>query len=158
MRFPRCRGRREGFTPHLTPGPQPRSATRLAAECAAGSTACRRGSGELVLLSRRGDEPMRARATVALGTGEVRWTSTRPRPDADHGPPDDAVRPADPARLADALRPTASSHVVGSRRMGCALPGADLDLVAALPGAADLADVGRRVRGARCRRPPGCAR
>ncbi|MFC8534758.1 RNA repair domain-containing protein [Streptomyces sp. NPDC057249] len=36
------------------------------------------------------------------------------------------------ARVAAAL-PDAQVHVVGSRRMGCALPGADLDLVAALP-------------------------
>ncbi|HEX8627339.1 MAG TPA: poly(A) polymerase, partial [Catenuloplanes sp.] len=39
-------------------------------------------------------------------------------------------------------------HVVGSRRLGCALPGADLDLVAALPGAVDPADVRARVAAA----------
>nr|BFE79047.1 hypothetical protein GCM10020093_016480 [Planobispora longispora] len=39
-------------------------------------------------------------------------------------------------------------HVTGSRRLGCALPGADLDLVAVLPGTPDLADVEARVRAA----------
>lgn len=72
-RFPRCRGRSEGFTPHLTLGrtgdPQA-FAVRWAA--------ARATVGELVLLSRRGDEPMRPRATVALGTGEVRWLPEAP--------------------------------------------------------------------------------
>ncbi|MEV4899368.1 poly(A) polymerase, partial [Nonomuraea sp. NPDC055795] len=39
-------------------------------------------------------------------------------------------------RLQEALEPGVV-HVAGSRRMGCELPGADLDLVAVLPGAAD---------------------
>ncbi|WNI23041.1 poly(A) polymerase [Streptomyces sp. ITFR-16] len=39
------------------------------------------------------------------------------------------------ARVAAAL-PGSQVHIAGSRRMGCALPDADLDLVAALPGAA----------------------
>ncbi|MFC9950628.1 poly(A) polymerase, partial [Streptomyces prasinus] len=39
-------------------------------------------------------------------------------------------------------------HLVGSRRMGCALAGADLDLVAALPGSADPAGVRARVTAA----------
>ncbi|WP_407561338.1 poly(A) polymerase [Streptomyces sp. 184] len=39
-------------------------------------------------------------------------------------------------------------HVVGSRRMGCALPGADVDLVAALPGGVDPAGVRARVTAA----------
>lgn len=39
------------------------------------------------------------------------------------------------AERVTAALPGARVHVVGSRRMGCALPGADLDLVAALPGA-----------------------
>ncbi|WP_335934492.1 poly(A) polymerase [Streptomyces sp. PTD5-9] len=46
-------------------------------------------------------------------------------------------------RVAAAL-PEARVHLVGSRRMGCALPGADVDLVAALPGDGDAA--GARVR------------
>ncbi|MGZ2358815.1 RNA repair domain-containing protein [Streptomyces sp. 372A] len=43
------------------------------------------------------------------------------------------------ARVAAAL-PEAHVHLVGSRRTGCALPGADLDLLAALPEVAGLRD------------------
>lgn len=43
------------------------------------------------------------------------------------------------ARVASAL-PGARVHLVGSRRMGCARPGADLDLVAALPDASGVRD------------------
>ncbi|WP_405404949.1 RNA repair domain-containing protein [Streptomyces sp. NBC_01104] len=50
-------------------------------------------------------------------------------------------------RVAAAL-PGARVHVVGSRRMGCALPDADLDLVAALPGAPDPAGVRHRLAAA----------
>ncbi|MGW3091299.1 poly(A) polymerase [Streptomyces sp. NPDC001108] len=50
-------------------------------------------------------------------------------------------------RVAAAL-PGAAVHPTGSRRMGCALPGADVDLVAALPGTVDPAAVRRRLAGA----------
>ncbi|MER5409683.1 poly(A) polymerase [Streptomyces sp. NPDC002769] len=165
-RFPRCRGRAEGFTPHLTLGrvqdPRP-----VAADCAArlGSAVPAR-VGHLVLLSRRGDEPMRPRATVALGTGEVRWlpdpttTSTTSPMATTAGTlgaaaaavavavdPDDRGAERTARRLSDALG-EGTVHVVGSRRMGGALPGADLDLVAALPGVVDMTDVLARVTGA----------
>lgn len=52
-----------------------------------------------------------------------------------------------PERVAAAL-PGARVHVVGSRRMGCAVPGADLDLVAALPGAPEPAGVRSRLAAA----------
>ena len=48
------------------------------------------------------------------------------------------------ARITEAL-PEAVIHLVGSRRTGTALPGADLDLVAAVPGAPDIAALERRV-------------
>ncbi|MGN5632425.1 RNA repair domain-containing protein [Streptomyces sp. AC154] len=50
-------------------------------------------------------------------------------------------------RIAAAL-PGARVHVVGSRRMGCALPDADLDLVAALPGAPGPAELRQRLAAA----------
>ncbi|MFF5448626.1 poly(A) polymerase [Streptomyces sp. NPDC012888] len=145
-RFPRCRGRAPGFTPHLSLG-RTADPQRLTAECAAalaglpGTTA-----GELVLLSRRGTEPMEVRATVALGSGEVRWRpepAAAPRPEP--GGPGFAEAVAD--RVAAALA-EGVVEVVGSRRMGCALPGADLDLVAVLPGGAEPAAVRERVAAA----------
>ncbi|MFJ2821150.1 poly(A) polymerase [Streptomyces toxytricini] len=159
-RFPACRGRGEGFTPHLTLG---RSADPQ--QALADFTARLGGPGagrdarveELAVLSRRGGEPMRVRATVQLGTGSVRWL---PEPGAaldgererrgeveggGEAGADAAVAVAE--RVAGALR-GGVVHVVGSRRMGCALPGADLDLVAALPGDPDIAAVRERVAAA----------
>ncbi|MEV6579844.1 poly(A) polymerase [Streptomyces sp. NPDC051582] len=169
-RFPGCRGR-DGFTPHLTLGrsrdPQralaeftarlggagPGSGTRSGAPSGAPAGAPAR-VGELAVLSRRGDGPMRVRATVDLGTGAWRWVSD-PEPEAppprEAGAADaeaaDAEAEALAARIAEALG-DGVVHLVGSRRMGCALPGADLDLVAALPGAAGIAEVRERVAAA----------
>ncbi len=114
-RFPAC-GRPDGFTPHLTVG-----SSRAAA---AGIAAWPDRVGEVVVLSRRGDGPMVPRASVDLGTGEVRWFEESTAPP---GPVLDAVA----TRVADTLvKALGEVHVVGSRRMGCALPDADLDLVA----------------------------
>jgi hypothetical protein len=141
-RFPRCRGRVEGYTPHLTLGLTAHP-ERLAAPLAARLGEATALVGDLVLLSRRGTEPMRPRATVSLGTGAVTWLPEIP------APPPVATRPPDAVvGSLSAAFPEGVVHVVGSRRLGCALPGGDLDLVAALPHQVDLADVASRVRAA----------
>lgn len=134
--FPRCRGRHAGFTPHLSLG-RTTDPNTLATACAARLAPMPVRVGELALLSRRGDEPMRVRGTVTLGTGEVRWVEEAAQDEAQ-----DRSRVAEETsrRIGNTLS-EGVVHVVGSRRMGCALPGADLDLVAALPGAVELAAI-----------------
>ncbi|MGW4890970.1 poly(A) polymerase [Kitasatospora sp. NPDC004240] len=170
-RFPGCRGRAQGYTPHLTLGrsDDPR---RAAADCAARLNGVSARVGELVLLSRRGEEPMRPRAVIALGTGEVRRIPEEPvvpPPSVRQVRPDEAAAARRVTeRVAGALAgaPTEGVvHLVGSRRLGCASAGADLDLVAVLPGEADLSRVralvtaalpgARRVREVRGARVPG---
>ncbi len=143
LRFPRCLGRPDGYRPHLTLGRAPHP-DRLVTACADRLAPVSARVGDLVVLSRRGTEPMRARAVVTLGTGEVRWL------------PDDAAdvmlvdndNDNDGGDVADRVRvalPGSVVHVVGSRRLGCALPGADIDLVAAVPGSVDLFAVQARI-------------
>ncbi|MFJ7049210.1 poly(A) polymerase [Streptomyces sp. NPDC101112] len=166
-RFPRCRGRRGGFTPHLSLG-RTTDPNTLAADCADRLTPLPARVDELALLSRRGDEPMRVRGRLNLDTGEVRWVREEPPHPAPREEPPGAGEAAEPpdgdeadevagrpgageaadtavadrlARRVSAALPHGVVHVVGSRRMGCALPGADLDLVAALPGTVELASL-----------------
>ncbi|MFI9364975.1 poly(A) polymerase [Kitasatospora sp. NPDC053057] len=145
--FPRCRGRAEGFTPHLSLG---RSADpqRVAADCAARLSGMDARVGELVVLSRRGDEPMRPRAVVALGTGEVRVLPEEPVVSLDAESPERAAAAAELARRIASAVPEGVVHTVGSRRLGCQLDGGDLDLVAALPGPVDVPGVLARVAAA----------
>lgn len=140
--FPRCLGRAEGFTPHLTvarvtgargSGPRDLRSSIAARLSAAGLSSTEAPVSEVAVLSRRGDGPMRPRAVIHLGTGAVRWL-----PALAHSTEAPAA-----ARLAakvrhdvrDALSGLAGTvvHTVGSRRMDCALPEADLDLVVVLP-------------------------
>ncbi|MFJ5550915.1 poly(A) polymerase [Streptomyces sp. NPDC093225] len=156
-RFPACRGRADGFTPHLTLG-RTREPHRVAAVCGQrlvdAPTAAR--VGELALLSRRGEEPMRVRALVELGTGAVTWLPEQPEPPEaeqpeptrpDAGPVEDGVARDVVARVAEVLG-EGVVRTVGSRAMGCALPGADLDLVAVLLGTPDPAEVEARIAAA----------
>ncbi|MFC9614051.1 RNA repair domain-containing protein [Streptomyces sp. NPDC056938] len=71
LRFPLCGSHAHGFTPHLSLGrtPNPRLLARKVEALLGPMTA---GVDELVVLSRRGDEPMRVRARVLLGSGDVR--------------------------------------------------------------------------------------
>ncbi|MDP9868150.1 MULTISPECIES: poly(A) polymerase [Streptosporangium] len=168
-RFPRCHGRADGFTPHLTLG-RTQDPHRLAIDHAVRLGGMSARVGELVLLSRRGAEPMRPRATITLGTGEVRWLPaldaqeparpgetraagrhSRARAGGDGPPAEDGPATARASQVAQRLSEALGDgtvHVAGSRRLGCALAGADLDLVAALPGAVDLARVQARVAAA----------
>ncbi|MEY9906796.1 poly(A) polymerase [Catenulispora sp. MAP12-49] len=143
--FPACRSR-ETFTPHLTIG-KVSDPSRTPVKIAPIATEVR----ELAVLSRRGDGPMEVRAVIELGSGAIRWM------DAESGDPaapgtsagrrsPDLDRPAATltSRITEAL-PEAVVHLTGSRRTGTHLAGADVDLVAAVPGTPDVDVLERRV-------------
>ncbi|MET9610950.1 poly(A) polymerase [Streptomyces sp. NPDC006512] len=162
-RFPGCAGpgRAGGYTPHLTLGRSrdPRRAEReFTARLAGGRSA---PVGRLAVLSRRGAGPMEVRATVELGTGEVRTLHEASPLAAYRTGPQEATWPERAAReerllptaevverVATALGDGAVVRVAGSRRMGCAPPWADLDLVALVPGGPGRAGLRERVAAA----------
>ncbi|GLW71197.1 hypothetical protein Kpho02_34960 [Kitasatospora phosalacinea] len=132
-RFPQCRTREGGYRPHLTLGRGDFPVHEL--------PPARATVGELVLLSRRGDGPMTPRALVSLGTGAVRELPEPSAPAVRVEPPCDTAGLT--ARIAAVL--PGETHLVGSRRMRCHLDGADLDLVAVLPGPFEPADLARQL-------------
>jgi 2'-5' RNA ligase len=140
-RFPAACGRDEGYTPHLTLG-RSQDPQRVAAACAARLSPLTAKVRKLALLSRRGDEPMRVRAEIELGSGNVTWLP-------ETGPEKPAADDADSARgiveRIQAVLDDGVVHLVGSRSMGCALPGADVDLVAELAGTVDLSVIQHRL-------------
>ncbi|MFI0990120.1 RNA repair domain-containing protein [Streptomyces exfoliatus] len=71
LRFPLCGSHSHGFTPHLSLGrtTDPHALARKAEALLHPMTA---RVDELILLSRRGDQPMRVRSRVRLGSGDVR--------------------------------------------------------------------------------------
>ncbi|MFD7572355.1 RNA repair domain-containing protein [Streptomyces sp. NPDC059810] len=85
LRFPLCGSPSRGFTPHLSLGrtKDPHDLARTAGDLLGPMTALVQG---LVLLSRRGDEPMRVRARVLLGSGDVHLPES-PDPPSGNPPP-----------------------------------------------------------------------
>ncbi|NUP48045.1 MAG: DUF504 domain-containing protein [Catenulispora sp.] len=152
-RFPTCRNRDE-FTPHLTLG-KVADPARTPVKTAPITAVVDR----LAVLSRRGDEPMRVRAVVMFHPTEVRWLDEDASGESvlEHLSTESVVAGAAGAAASldrqaeqlvaqiSAALPEAALHVVGSRRTGTHLPGADVDLVAVLPGAPDIDALESRV-------------
>ena len=124
--------RRHRFRPHLTLGAPPAALPT--------GTDLTDAVDALVLLSRRGDGPMRPRVTLPLGGGPPVWHTTRgPGVVPVESPEATTAATAVAAQIAAAL-PDCAVHTVGSRALGTPLHGSDLDLVIVSQGPAPVAE------------------
>lgn len=170
-----------GYTPHLTVGqlaaPRDDDERRAADELLAGLRRrwrpLRFTVTDLVLLSRRGDEPFAERARLALGSGAITWARGEPRASArgsaaEHPAKVKAPRPSFATPRGEVTRQVAAAcaavlglptdapivHALGSERLGTAEPGSDLDLLCVGAAAAPRAELLARIAGELARRWP----
>lgn len=141
-----------GSRPHLTVGQwslRESMLRRTEREVGAEIGSLTASIAELTLLSRRGDEPMRPRATIRLGrsaaTRLVEIREPDPRPLAEAQPPSERrtlTVQSVVQSIRDALAPGVV-HLTGSHRVGGALGRSDVDLVLVSASPCDPAQIRR---------------